>query len=152
MRRVLAAIAAPGELAGRQAGWALTATRYASAAVFVSFGAGKFVNHASETSSFETYGLPWPGLFADAVGVLELAGGALLLLGLLTRVTAVLLAGDMIAAIILSGVLHGETISLTLAPAMLAAMAALILLGPGPLALDSRLYGHGRHADHPEAV
>ena len=63
--------------------------------MFVVFGAGKFVDHASEATSLQGYGLSWPSLFADVIGVLELAGGVLLSLGLGTRVNARLLAGDM---------------------------------------------------------
>jgi putative oxidoreductase len=105
--------------------------------VFLLFGAGKFVNHASEASSFRTYGLPWPNVFTDVIGVLELVGGALLAVGLATRAVAVLLAGDMIGAIVVSGLLRGETVSLTLAPALLVAMVALVVLGPGRLSLDA---------------
>jgi putative oxidoreductase len=152
MGRLLAETAAREEFVGGPGGWMLTATRYLSAAVFVSFGAGKFLNHASETTSFETYGLPWPGLFAGAIGVLELAGGVLLLTGLLTRFVAFLLAGDMIGAIIVSGLLHGETVSLTLAPILLAAMVPLVLLGPGRFALESRLAGYGHQAHRPDAT
>ena len=46
------------------------------------------------------YGLPSPGLFAYAVGVLEVVGGAFLIAGLLTRPAAALLAGDMVGAIV----------------------------------------------------
>jgi putative oxidoreductase len=117
--------------------------RVASGVVFVSFGVGKFVNHASEAASFRGYGLPDPSLFTDVIGVLELGGGALLLVGLAARLAALFLAGDMVGAIVTSGLLHGETISLTLAPALLLAMIAVLLLGPGQLALDARR--EGRH-------
>jgi putative oxidoreductase len=139
MCRVFVHLVAPGGLSRRPEGWALTATRWASGAVFVAFGAGKFVNHASEASSFQGYGLPWPSLFTDAIGVLELVGGALLIAGLATRVVALLLAGDMIGAIVLSGLLRGETISLTFAPVLLVAMVVLVALGPGRLSLDAEL-------------
>ena len=139
MNRILSRVGAPAPFVGGPAGWALSCARWASAAVFISFGVGKFVNHASETSSFRGYGLPWPGLFTGAIGVLELLGGVLLALGLLTGPAALALAGDMIAAIILSGILHGETVSLTLAPAMLIVMLALLLFGPGRLSLQPRL-------------
>jgi hypothetical protein len=39
--------------------WA-TAVRCAAAIVFVVFGAGKFVNHASKLASFRRYALPAP--------------------------------------------------------------------------------------------
>jgi putative oxidoreductase len=138
MRRVSAYLCSPGALASRRAGWMLTLARWSSGAVFLVFGAGKFVDHASEASSFRTYGLPSPDLFADAIGVLELVGGVMLAAGLATRAVAALLAGDMVGAIIVSGLLRGETVSLTLAPALLVAMAVLLVLGPGRLSLDAR--------------
>jgi putative oxidoreductase len=84
-------------------------------------------------------GLPWPSLFTDAIGALELLGGILLIAGLVTRVLALLLAGDMIGAVVLSGLVRGETISLTLAPVLLVTMLGLLVLGPGRLSLDAKL-------------
>lgn len=144
MRRLLTYQSAPGSLPARPAGWALCVARSASGLVFIAFGAGKFVSHASETSSFRAYGLPWPSLFTGAIGVLELVGGVLLIAGFATRLVALLLAGDMVGAIVLSGILRGETISLTLAPLLLAALAALVVGGPGRLSLDAEL--RVRHA------
>ena len=63
----------------------------------------------------------------------------MLLLGLGTRLAALILAGDMVGAIVVSGIGEGEAISLTLAPALLLAMAFLIWVGPGGRALDRRL-------------
>jgi uncharacterized membrane protein YphA (DoxX/SURF4 family) len=40
---------------------ALLTLRLLAGGVFVAFGVGKFLNHASELASFKTYGLPWPG-------------------------------------------------------------------------------------------
>jgi putative oxidoreductase len=99
--------------------------------VFVAFGAGKFVNHGSELASFKTYALPAPEAFVLAIGVIELVGGLLLITGVLTRPAALALAGDMIGAIVVSGIAKGELISLTLAPAQLIAMLALLWTGPG---------------------
>jgi putative oxidoreductase len=137
MQRVLAHLCSPGALSSRRAGWALSVARWTSGAVFLLFGAGKFVNHASEASSFRTYGLPLPNVFSDAIGVLELFGGVLLAAGLATRAVAVLLAGDMVGAFVVSGLLRGETVSLTLAPTLLVAMVVLVVLGPGRLSLDA---------------
>jgi putative oxidoreductase len=117
---------------------ALVLARVAAAVVFVVFGVGKFSAHASEVASFHKYGLPSPDAFVYAIGVLEIGGGALLLGGLLTRLVALVMAGDMVAAIALSGVKEGEIISLTLAPAMLAIMVALMWAGPGTRSLDER--------------
>jgi putative oxidoreductase len=105
--------------------------RVASGGVFVAFGAGKFVNHASELASFEAYGLPAPALLVLVIGVVEVVGGVLLIAGLYTKPAALVLAGDMVVAIIVSGIAKGEVVSLTLAPAELAAMAVVLSLGTG---------------------
>ena len=102
----------------------LFALRVLSGGVFVVFGAGKFVNHASELASFKSYGLPVPALFVIVVGAIELAGGGLLISGRLLRPTALMLAGDMVGAIVVSGLAKGEIVSLTLAPALLIAVIA----------------------------
>ena len=115
--------------------------RLGTGGVFVAFGAGKFISHASEVASFRTYGLPGPDAFVYAIGVIELIGGGLLLVGLATRLVALVLAGDMLAAIIVSGIGQGEVISLTLAVAQLAGMLVIVWIGPGRLALDDRLHG-----------
>ncbi len=94
---------------------ALLALRLLAGGVFVVFGAGKFVNHASELASFRTYGLPAPEVFVVVVGVIELIGGALLIAGVLVRPAALVLAGNMVGAIIVSGIAKAELISLTLA-------------------------------------
>jgi putative oxidoreductase len=103
------------------------------------FGVYKFTDHARETESFETYGLPSPSLFAYAIGVLEVAGGLCLLAGFLTRPAAALLAGDMVGAIITAGRVEGGAINLALAPALLIGMLILLWLGPGRWGLDGRL-------------
>jgi putative oxidoreductase len=149
--RALVHLASPGALATRRAGWGLTIARWTSGAIFIGFGAGKFVNHASEVSSFQSYGLPWSSLFTDAIGALELAGGVLLVLGLATRPVALALAGDMIGAIVVSGILHGEQISLTLAPALLVATTALVVVGPGRLSLDAELLARRSRHRRPTA-
>jgi putative oxidoreductase len=123
--------------------WALSLTRWTSAVVFSVFGIGKFVDHASETASFSSYGLPAPGVFTVVIGLVELLGGVLLLSGGFTRWVALLLAGDMVGAIIVSGIGRGETVNLTLAPALLIAMVALVVLGPGKISVwRPRSSGH----------
>lgn len=142
-------LADPGRLANRPAGWPLFAVRVVSGVIFIVFGLGKFVDHASETHSFRGYGLPAPAVFTVVIGVLELVGGVLVLTGLLTRLAALLLAGDMVGAIITSGLMHGERISLTLAPALLVAMTALALFGPGQCSMDARRGQPGGDASPP---
>jgi uncharacterized membrane protein YphA (DoxX/SURF4 family) len=123
---------ARASVSGRSARPAIAvAIRLAAAGVFVVFGVAKFTNHASELASFRDYGLPAPDAFVDAIGVLEVAGGMLLAIGLLVRPAAIALACDMVGAIVVSGVGRGEAVSLTLAPLLLVAMIFLIRVGAG---------------------
>lgn len=124
----------------------LLALRFAAVGVFVVFGASKFVNHASELASFKAYGLATPEAFVVVAGVIELVGGVLLIVGLATRPAALVLAGDMIGAIAVSGIALGELVSLTLAPAQLALCLLLMSTGPGMWALDSRFAALGPSA------
>jgi putative oxidoreductase len=109
----------------------LLVVRLLAGGVFVVFGVGKFVNHASELASFKAYGLPAPEVFVVMIGLVEVVCGLLLMTGVLTRPAALVLAGDMIGAIVVSGIAKGEMISLTLAPAELLVMLVLLWTGPG---------------------
>ena len=113
--------------------------RWSAGIIFLIFGVGKFANHAAELASFRHYPLPAPGAFVYLVGVVEVVGGLLLVLGLLTRLAAMALAADMVGAIAVSGVGRGEVISLTLAPLLLVAMISLMRLGAGAWSLDQRI-------------
>ena len=101
-------------------------TRLVPAGVFLVFGADEFVNHGRNARSFALYGLPRPSAFSYAIGSLEIVGAVALLSGIALLPAAVALAGDMVGAIVVSGIALGELVSLTLAPAMLIAMLALI--------------------------
>src|SRR5215467_9199173 len=123
-------------------------TRWAAGIIFLVFGIAKFSDHAAELASFRHYPLPAPGAFVYLVGVIEIGGGLLLIMGLLTRLAAVALAADMIGAIVISGLARWELVSLTLAPLLLAAMISVIRFGAGSWSLDRRLAlkaasGHG---------
>ena len=123
---------------GRSGRLALVA-RLPSGATFIVFGLGKFVAHATETASFQRYGLPSPSAFVYAVGILEVVGGMLLILGLLVRPTTLVLAGNMVGAIVTAGRIDGGAINLGLAPALLVAMIALAWVGAGEPSIDIRL-------------
>ncbi len=116
----------PAPSAGAATAWR-SPVRWLSGAIFVIFGIGKFSSHGHEVASFQTYGLPFPDAFVYLVGTLEIVGGALLIAGLLVRPVAMVLAGNMVGAIAVSGVGQGEAWpSLTLAPALLVAMLFLL--------------------------
>jgi putative oxidoreductase len=138
---ILASVGGYRKLSG-WADWVLLVARLASGVVFVSFGLAKFFSHASETASFRAYGLPAPSALAYVIGAIEILGGIALLLGFATRLSSLVLAGDMVGAIIASGVLHGEAVSLTLAPALLIVMCVLLAFGSGSVSFDRRFAQH----------
>jgi putative oxidoreductase len=119
--------------------WATTVVRVVTGALFVSFSLGKFVDHAQESADFDHYGIPAPEVATYLVGALELVGGILLLVGLLTRPAALLLALNLVGAIATAGRVDGGTFHLGVGPAMLVAMLFLVWAGSGRLALDRTL-------------
>jgi putative oxidoreductase len=136
LRRLLAIPDRDGSTAS---GWARP-VRLLSGAVFLLAGIAKFAAHSAEVDAFSSYGLPAPAAFVALIGCLEIAGGILLLAGLATRPAALILVGVMVGAIVVSGIAEGEVIpSLTLAPALLAAMLFVLWAGPGAGSLDERL-------------
>ncbi len=95
--------------------------------IFIFAGLVKFVFHAWELKAFRAFGLPWPEALEIFAGVLEVGGGALLIVRALVVPVSALLACTMVVAIGASGVGHGDVIpSLTLAPALLAALVWLM--------------------------
>jgi uncharacterized membrane protein YphA (DoxX/SURF4 family) len=107
-----------------------TATRVAllTGAVFIPAGLVKFAFHHWELHAFQAFGLPWPSALEILAGVLETAGGALLLARRLVVPVSALLAVTMLVAIGASGIGHGDVIpSLTLAPALLLALVLLLV-------------------------
>ena len=106
----------------------LAVIRLAIGAVFLAVGAQKFARHAAEVKDFTHWGLPSPDIAVYAVGSLELVCGLLVLLGLATRLGALLLLCDMVGAVATAGrVDHGFHL---IAPPLLA-LFCLILAARG---------------------
>ncbi len=110
---------------------------------FLTTGLGKLQNHARVTDFFTSLGIPLPGLNAWFIGGLELVGGALLLLGLLSRPIALLLTCNMLVAYVtadrpaLFGVFHDLDAFLKADPFWFLFVSVVVLtLGPGALSLD----------------
>src|SRR5712691_7108745 len=124
------------------------AVRLAAGGIFIGFGLSKFTHHAKEARSFARYGLPNPDVFAYGTGTLELTLGIALLLGLVTRLTALGLAGNLVGAIATGGRVDGGFVNLVLAPILLVAMLFLVWAGAGRWSLDGRLAPRLRAALH----
>jgi putative oxidoreductase len=99
------------------------------------------------TSAFTGMGVPLPSLTAPVISGLEFVGGALLLIGLATRPVALLLAADMLGAIFLVHLRNGFFLpnGVELVLLLLAGGVAVVLAGPGALAVD-RLIARARSA------
>lgn len=107
--------------------------------VFFFAGLVKFAFHHWELHAFRSFGLPWPSALEVAAGVMETAGGILLVLRVYVVPVAVLLSVTMVIAIAASGIGHGDVIpSLTLAPALLLALVYLLERGLRPAVTADR--------------
>jgi uncharacterized membrane protein YphA (DoxX/SURF4 family) len=116
-------------------------------AVFVSEGIQKFLFPADlGLGRFMKIGLPAPGILASFVGVVEIGGGLLLLLGLLTRLAAIALIIDMLVAIVTTKIpmlLHDGVWKMAHEArtdwSMLLGALFLLLVGAGAWSLDALL-------------
>ncbi|SEP23034.1 putative oxidoreductase [Halogranum amylolyticum] len=88
-------------------------------------------------------GVPLPTIAAWGVGLIELVGGILLLVGLAVRLASAVIAIDMLVATILYHLPNGypasgDGIELTLTLTLIA--VALVLSGPGALSIEHALF------------
>ena len=107
--------------------------------VFLFFGALKFLATEFELAEFINFGFPDSALVVQLVGLVEVAAGLMLVVGLATRLAAIGLAVVMAGAILTAGLTVGGPFHLGLAPALLVANVYLLVVGPGNLAVDRRL-------------
>ena len=116
--------------------------------VFLSEGIQKFLFPvALGVGRFVKIGIPWPQVMAPFVGVVEIVCGALILLGLMTRLATVPLLIDMAVAIYSTklvlfakngfwGTLHEARTDLS----MVFGLIFLLVVGGGVWSLDARLF------------
>jgi len=111
---------------------------------FMQTGWGKLHNLAQVTQFFTTLGIPAPGTTALFVGFVEFFGGMLLIAGLASRLTGLVLTGNMLVAYLTAdrealfsffsnpGKFYGADPYTFLFAALL-----ILIFGPGWFALDS---------------
>lgn len=145
---------------------AIILIRLMAGAVFLWEGILKFVYPNQGVGRFTKLGFPMPHFTATADGWLEIAGGILLLTGLMTRLIAIPFVIEMIVAIVSTKItLYLGTSPLPLPPvppqvgvwavlheirseyAQLLNCAFLLIAGPGQWSLDAALrFAQGRKA------
>jgi putative oxidoreductase len=132
---------------------ALGVIRVATAVIFIAHGWQKVFQFgiAGVTQGFTQMGIPLPGIAAPFIAFLELVGGALLLLGLLTRPIALLLAFDMLGAMFLVHFRNGFFLpnGFEFTFILLATSLALVLAGAGAYSLDALIANRRRMAATP---
>ncbi len=120
---------------------ALLVLRVAVAVVFIAHGCIKLfvMGHDGVTGFFSQLGIPFPGLAAWGVALLEFGGGLALAAGLFTRPLALLFVADMLGAIFLAvlpkGFVGGYELEFLLACSAL----TLAFAGGGAYSVDARL-------------
>ena len=120
--------------------------------VFLLSGWGKLNNLPQVTENFIGWGIPFPKILTPLVSGVECFGGAMLILGLFTRIPAAMLAVVMLVAI--KSAKWGDVDSLeTLLgfeeAAYFAGFMWLAIAGPGAASLDRLLVNAAGHSEKP---
>ena len=108
---------------------------------FHATGHGKLQDLGKVTGFFTDLGIPFPAVNAAFVSWLEFIGGLCLILGLGTRIFALLLSGSMVVALLTADKadfikdIPGDLMSVTSIP-FLISLVWLVFYGPGPISID----------------
>ncbi|GBC78323.1 Putative oxidoreductase MhqP [bacterium HR08] len=127
----------------RYSEWSALFLRLAVGVIFIAHGRQKlFGGLAGFEQYLESLGVPLPGLFAILVALVEFLGGICLLLGLFTRWAALLIAVNMLVAILRVHLPHGLTGAggFEFPLVLLAAALSLALTGPQKFSLERSVF------------
>jgi putative oxidoreductase len=121
--------------------WAIGVIRLVVGLTFFLHGWQKLMDFgiAGVTQGFTQMGVPMPEVTAPLVSLVEFVCGASLMIGFLTRLVAIPLAIDMLAAMFLVSLKNGFFVSqrgVELELLLFAGSLAMVLGGPGALSID----------------
>ena len=127
----------------RRHGLGLTLVRVITGIIFMAHGGQKLFSFgiAGVTAGFTQMGVPFPGITAPLVAIVEFFGGLALVIGLLTRLAALGLAIDMLGAIFLVHIAAGFFMpqGYEFALLLFTTCLALVIAGPGRYAIDDTI-------------
>jgi putative oxidoreductase len=136
-------LAAP--TSGRQLDLGLWILRIVAGLIFAVHGGQKLFVFGFDgvAGAFAGMGVPFAGVVGPAVALLEFFGGLALIAGFLTRPVALLLAANMLGALLLVHLPAGFFLpnGYEFVLALLGAVATLAMTGAGRWSLDERLFG-----------
>lgn len=102
-------------------------------------GIGKFAEYSKEVDDFRSFGVPLPEVSVPVAGTIEVVGGILVVVGLLTRFAALAVAANLLGALLTAGINEGGTFHLVVGPTVLVLMLAIAWLGAGRPSIDARI-------------
>jgi len=117
--------------------------RLGLAALFAFTGITKVMDPAGTAAMFGGIGFPAPEIFAWVAIVIELVGALFLFLGLLTRVSAIVLTVFIGVAMVTAYIIPWNPANLTIFMLhwpIVGALLGLVFFGPGKLSIDEKLY------------
>jgi putative oxidoreductase len=121
---------------------ALALLRVVVGAIFIAHGAQKLfvIGIPGLTGGFGQMHIPLPAISAPGVAILEFVGGIALVIGLYTRVFSILLAIDMLGAIVFVHARNGffAPMGFEFPFSLLGACVALAIAGAGEYSVDNR--------------
>lgn len=117
--------------------YAAVVLRLAVGAVFLHHGWWKLHNFGAVTDMVHGIGFPFAAVFAAILTGVETLGAVCVILGVMTRVWALMMAVDMTVAILAVLLPHGQVPELE--GLLLAGSLALVALGDGPLSIGVTL-------------